>query len=106
MHHDLLHPLRGLHGVLFDLMRHANACFACPSPRRSGICLSSNVDLSDVCAFVPDVSPIQERVHQHQLEFPFAIRFLCPQLFDLPGPSPARAALLFDAMVASSCIPI
>ena len=52
---NLLHPLRGSHGVfLSDLVRvrHDNAFFSCPSPRRCCICLSHIVSDSDVCASV------------------------------------------------------
>ena len=48
---NLLHPLRGSHGVFFsDLVgvRHDNA-FSCPSHRRCGTCLSHIVSDSDVC---------------------------------------------------------
>ena len=51
---NLLHPLRGSHGVfLSDLfrVRHDNA-FLCPSPRRCCICLSHIVSDSDVYASV------------------------------------------------------
>ena len=51
---NLLHPLRGSHGVfLSDLfwVRHANA-FLCPSFWRCCICLSHIVSDSDVCASV------------------------------------------------------
>ena len=51
---NLLHPLRGSHGVfLSDLfrMRHDNA-FLCPSPRRCCTCLSHIVSDSDVYASV------------------------------------------------------
>ena len=62
-----------------DLTRHANACF-CPSPRRSGICLSNDVKRSDVCAFVPMSAQFSNV--STQLELFFATRFLYPQLFD------------------------
>ena len=51
---NLLHPLRGSHGVfLSDLfrVRHDNA-FLCPSLRRCCTCLSHTVSDSDVCASV------------------------------------------------------
>ena len=52
IHRNLLHPLRGSHGVFFRLvLRHTNA-FLCPSPRRCCICLSHIVSDSDVCASV------------------------------------------------------
>ena len=91
-----------------DLKRHANACF-CPSPTRSGICLSNDVRRSNVCAFVPmsaQFSNVSTDTNWNSfLRYDSCIHnsliercrtFPDPVLMHIP-----RAALLSDAMVTS-----
>ena len=54
IHRNLLHPLRGSHGVFLQTCseRDMRTPLFCPSPRRCCICLSHIVSDSDVCASV------------------------------------------------------
>ena len=94
-------------------MRHANA-FVCPSPRRSGICLSNDDRRSDVRPFVPMSAQFNNvstgTTWNSFLRYASCIHnswidkcrtFPDPVLVHIP-----RAALLSDAMATSSCIPI